>query len=322
MTKLLNIIIVVLALALVAVILYPQIQENRPAKLRFACDSSACCLPFLIGVEESTFVQNKIIPELVFYSDPKDALAALFEGRTDVGVFPWAEVFQYRLETGKDFKAFMSEDFRQSLPVDGIVVPVKSRVNRLADLKKRKLGYPPQFRHYVSTMLANINLAPKEITLVEVPFSAIVEQLRAGQIDAAWLLEPLICPLDTARFRVVQDGVLPRFVSSPFPGAAIGFSAEFLETTPKVVLSRLKMACDAAVALAETQPDRAKLIMAKYFPYCAEVCGTCRIPELERLVELNRPAVSALASRLTASGALADTVETEPFFVEPIKLAR
>jgi hypothetical protein len=32
--------------------------------------------------------------------------------------------------------------------------------------------------------------------------------------------------------------------------------------------------------------------------------------------------VSALASRLTASGALADAVETDSFFVEPIKLAR
>jgi len=322
MTKLLNIIIVVLALALVAVILYPQIQENRPTELRFACDSSASCLPFLIGVEESTFVQNKIIPELVFYSDPKAALAGLFEGKTDVGVFPWAEVFQYKLETGQDFKAFMSEDFRQSLPVDGIVVPVKSKIQKLADLKKRKLGYPPQFRHYVTTMMININLAPEQVTLVEVPFSAIVEQLQTGEIDAAWLLEPLICPLDTAQFRVVQDGILPRFVSSPFPGAAIGFSADFLENTPKIVLSRLKMACDAAVALAETQPERAKLIMAKYFPYCAEVCGNCRIPELERLVELNRPAVSALASRMNASGALAENVDTGPFFVEPIKLAR
>ncbi len=321
MTKLLNIIIIVLALALVAVILYPQIQENRPKVVRFACDSSASCLPFLIGVEESLFVKNRILPELIFYSDPDQALADLFAGNADVGVFPWSTVFKRILDNQETLRVFISEDFRQSLPVDAIVVPAESRIKDLADIKKKKLGYPPQLRDYIQPFLANINLKPEDVTTVEIPFSDIAGKLRQGEIDAAWLLEPLICTFDTVEFRILHAGVLAKYVSAPFPGAAVGFTPEFLKSG-KALLARLKISTDVAIALSETRPERAKLILGKYFPYCKEVCGGCRIPELQRLVEINKPSVSALAARLSAAGVFDQDIETSSIFVEPAKLTR
>ncbi len=321
MTKLLNVIIVLLAAALVAVILYPQIQANRPQVVRFACDSTSSALPFLIGIEESLFVKNRIIPELVFYSDPDQALEDLFAGRVDVGAFPYAAVFRRVIEHDDTLKVFMSEDFRQSLPVDAIVVPVASKAEELKDLRKRTLGYPPQLRGYLPPFLINANIPSEDITLVEVPFSEMPDRLRSGEIDAAWFLEPLICAMDSAEFRVLQDAALARFVSSPFPGTAVGFAPEYMDEH-KVVLNRLKISTDAAVAMAENNPDRAKLILGKYFPYCTEVCGLCRIPELQRLIEVNKPAVSALASRLKIAGVFDEDVPTNDLFVEPIKLTR
>jgi len=321
MTKLLNVIILLLAVALVAVILYPQIQENRPRLVRFACDSSASCVPFLVGVEESLFVQNKIIPELVFYSDPDSALADLFAGRVDVGVFPYAAVFRRILATGDTLKVFISEDYRQSLPVDAIVVRAGDRMQEVKDLKGRRLGYPPQLRGYVAGFLINLNIPAADVTVLEVPFTDLPAQLRSGAIDAAWLLEPQLCALDSTELRVLVPAPLARFVSAPFPGAAVGFAPAFMEAN-KVLLKRLKISTDAAVAMIENNAERAKLILAKYFPYCTEVCGSCRIPELQRLVEINKPAVSALASRMKLSGALASDVATDGLFVEAAKLTR
>jgi len=110
-------------------------------------------------------------------------------------------------------------------------------------------------------------------------------------------------------------------VSAPFPGAAIGFAPSFFKHS-KTLLMRLKIATDAAVAFAETKPDQAKLVLSRYFPFCNEQCGTCRIPELQRLVEVNKPAVSALATRLVVAGVLPSEIETQTFFVEPSKLTR
>lgn len=327
MTKLLNLIIVVLALALVAVILYPQIQENRPRELRIACDSSVASLPFLVGVDESLFVENKLIPELVFYSDPEQALAGLFAGEYDIGVFPWSTVFKRMASQGETLRVFMDMDFRSTLPVDAIVVRVEPRarartaISDLAGLKGKRLGYPPQLRDYLKPLLININLPGEQVTLVEVPFSDLVNRLGAGEIDAAWLLEPLICSLDTARFRVLQPAALAKYVSAPFPGAAVGFAPAMLDES-KVMLSRLKMSTDAAIASIDMDGDAAKQTLGRYYPFCTEVCGVCRIPEVHRLVEINRPAVSALADRLKVAGALEHEVQTGNIFVQPAQLTR
>jgi ABC-type nitrate/sulfonate/bicarbonate transport system substrate-binding protein len=321
MTKLLNILIVVLAAALVFVILYPQIQQNRPINLKFACDSSATSLPILVAIDESLFAKNRIRATLVFYSDPDQALADLFAGKVDLGVFPWSTVFKRIATKGETLKVFMGEEFRQSLPVDAIVAPLKSPVKTVADIKGRRFIYPPQLRDYIPVVLTNLGLRPEDVKLTEVPFSAMLQELAAGACDAAWLVEPLLCPLDTTQYRIVQYSALPRFVSQPFPAAAVGFSPRFPQTYrqgPK----RLKIATDAAMAVIETKGDLARKILGKYFPHSASFSGSCRLPELQRNTEINKPAVAALASRLKLTGVLTSDVNTQGIFPDPSIFSR
>ncbi|MCX6843296.1 MAG: ABC transporter substrate-binding protein [candidate division WOR-3 bacterium] len=321
MTKLLNILIVVLAAALVFVILYPQIQQNRPINLKFACDSSATSLPILVGMDESLFAKNRIKATLVFYSDPDQALADLFAGKVDVGVFPWSTVLKRIATKGETLKVFMGEEYRQSLPVDAIVAPLKSPVKTVADIRGRRFIYPPQVRDYIPVMLTDLGMRPEDIKLSEVPFSSLTQELAAGTCDAAWLIEPLLCPLDTTQYRIVQYSALARFVFQPFPGAAIGFAPRFPQTYrqgPK----RLKIATDAAMAIVETKGDLAKQVLAKYFPYSAKFSGFCRLPELQRNTEINKTAVKALALRLKLTGVPADTVNMQNIFPDPLIFSR
>ena len=309
MTKLLNVLIVLLAALLVYVILYPQIQQNRPIDMKFACDSSVASLPILVGVDESLFVKNRINPILVFYSDPDQALADLFAGKVDAGVFPWSTIVKRIVTKSETLKVFMNEDYRQSLPVDAIVAPLKSPVKTASDIRGKRFIYPPQLRDYIPVMLYNLGLQTGDVNLTEVPFSALTQELAAGTCDAAWLIEPLLCPLDTTQYRIVQYSALPRFVSQPFPGAAIGFAPRFPQTYrqgPK----RLKIATDAAVAVIESKGDLARQILGKYFPYSAQFTALCRLPELQRSTEINKPAIAALASRLKLTGVLASQIDS------------
>ncbi len=322
MTKLLNVLIILLAIALVAVIVYPQIQENRPVTLTLACDSSAASLPFLVAVEESLFEANRITPQLVFYSDPDLALADLFAGKFDVGIFPWSTVLKRWSEKDETLKVFMAQEYRQSLFVDAIVAPVKGKVKTLADLRGRKLAYVAQLRDYVPVMLMSNGLTTKDLTLVEVGFSGILNELRSGAVDAAWLVEPLICPLDTTQFRIIQPAALARFVAQPFPGAAVGFAPAFLERS-RTLPVRLKRSMDAAASLIDTKTDDVKAILGRYFSFCTDYCGFCRIPEPQRLAEINKPAVSALASRLALAGIISrGDLDTKSALVEPSKVIR
>ncbi len=319
MIRLLNLLIVLLAAALVFVILYPQIQQSRPVTVRFACDSSIAATPLIVAVEETLFVKNKIIPELVFYSDPDSALADLFAGRVEAGVFPWSTIMRRAVEHGETLKVLLSLDYRQSLPVDAIVVPTKSKVKTLADLKGKRLLYPPQLRDYMPLFLLNSGLSGAQVKLVEVPFSGLVEQLRAGAGDAAWIIEPMVCPIESTEFRIIQAAALPRYVSQPFPGAALGYSRG-LTSLSRVAAGRLKVSTDAAVAISAAKGDRAKTIVAKYFPYCRDACGFCRLPDIQRLTEINRSAVAGLAVRLKTAGVLSAELETKLMFVDPATL--
>ncbi|MBM3315957.1 ABC transporter substrate-binding protein, partial [candidate division WOR-3 bacterium] len=283
MTKLLNLIIVLLAAALVAVILYPQLQENRPRRLRLACDSSIAALPFLVGVDETLFAKNRLDPDLVFYSDPDSALADLFAGKTDVGVFPWSTVLKRMAVHRETLRVFMTVEFRPALPVDAIASQKKARIRRLLDLKGKRFVYPPQFRDYLGPLLAAVGLTPAQVKASEVPFAAVPGQLEAGTADAAWLLEPQLCPLDFARYDTIS-GAATRYLAGPFPAAAIGFSPQFLKSTTKTVRVRLKMAADAAAAVIDARPDAAKQILGRYFPYCFDRCADCRLPQVHRLV--------------------------------------
>lgn len=321
MVKLLNIIIVLLAAALIAVILYPQIQENRPLPLRLACDSSVTALPFLVGVEETLFAKNRLDPQLTFYSDPDSALADLFAGRTDVGIFPWSAVLKRMATHRETLRVFMSIEFRPALPVDAIATPKKARVKQLLDLKGKRLAYPPQFRDCVAPLLSAVNLTPAQVKLSEVAFSEIPGQLAAGKVDAAWLLEPQLCMLDVASYDTIS-GITTRYVNAPFPGAAVGFSPQFLKTTSKTVRMRLKIATDAAVAHIEARPDAARRILGRNFPYCADNCDNCRLPQIHRLVEINKESVKALAARLLAAGVIVDTLQTQAMYVEPAQMSR
>jgi NitT/TauT family transport system substrate-binding protein len=321
MTKLLNALIVLLTAVLVFVIVYPQVQQNRPVTVRFACDSTTTCLPVLVAMDEGLFIKNKIVPKLIFYSDPEQALTDLFAGKLDVGVLPWTTVLKHAAAKPETLQVFMSEEFRQSLPVDAIVAMARSPIKAVADIRGRRFAYPPQLRDCVPIMLLNLGLRAQDMNLAEMPLSTMAAQLEAGSIDAAWLLEPAICPLDTTKFRVVQRAALPRLVTTPlpFPGAAIGFSPSFVKTyrqAPK----RMKISLDAAMAMAETKVDKAKKILGKYLPGAAGYGEFCRLPELQRNVEINRPAVKALSDRMKLAGTpTADVLTTGSggFFPDP-----
>ncbi len=321
MTRVLTVIIIILAAVLVGIILYPQIQENRPMPLRFACDSSVAALPFLVAIDDTLFLKNRILPELVYYSDPEQALTDLFAGKTNVGVFPWSTILKHMSTKGETLQVFMAVEFRPALPVDALAKVKKSKINKLTDLKGKRLGYPPILRDYVAALLGEIGLKPADVKLTEASLTVLSAMLAAGQLDAAWLVEPAVCPLDLNMVDTLS-AIATRYLNNPFPAFAIGFSPEFLKKTTRAQRTRLKIALDMAVDRIDTRPEEGKQTLGRHFPYCQNVCGFCRLPQYQRLVEINRPAIQTLAARLLRLGIVSDTIDTKRAFVEPSQLMR
>ncbi|MCL6466166.1 MAG: ABC transporter substrate-binding protein [candidate division WOR-3 bacterium] len=321
MTKLLTAIIIVLSLVLIGVILYPQLQENRPQRLRFACDSSVAALPFIVAVQDTLFVKNRIEPEITFYSDPEKALDELFAGNIDVGIFPWSTVFKRIVNKGETLKVFMAVEFRPTLPVDAIAKPIKGKIKTVNDLKDKRVGYPPVLRDYLPLLFAGINLNPSNVKLTELPLPVLPARLAAGEFDAVWVLEPFITQIDFTKFDTLT-ALTTKYIASPFPAYAIGFSPQFLKNTTKIQRTRLKIALDAAVDRIDAQPGEAKKIVSQFF-FGNDTAGAgTRLPLFQKISEINKPGIQALASRMLKVGVLTETLDTRNIFAPPSQLMR
>lgn len=321
MTRILTVIIIILAVVLVGIILYPQLQENRPQPLKFACDSSVAALPFIVAFEETLFGKNRIIPELVFYSEPVKALDDLLAGAVDVAVLPWGTIFQKGGTAGDKIKTFMAAEVRPALPIDAVVKPKKGKIKTVVDIKGKRFGYPPNLSHYLPLLLGAVNLKDTDVKLFEASPSDLTTRLEAGELDAVWLMEPYIAKVDWAKYDTIS-GLLTRYITSPFPVFAVILSPEYLKKTSKTQRMRLKIALDAAVDRIDANPNDAKQTLGRFFFGSAADWSRCRLPEFQRLTEINKPVIQALASLFLARGVIKDSIDTKGMFIEPSQMMR
>jgi len=319
MNKLLNLIIVILALALVAVILLPQWQESRPVKVRFGCDSTVTATVFFVAQERDFFKDNRIIPEFVFFADPRQALDALFQGEIDCGVFPWHLILKRIAEQQETVKVFISEDFRSSLPIDAIIMKAQSRISKLLDLRRKKIGYPNQVREIMPVILEGAGFSPKDFNLLEMSNRELIGAVNQGSVDAALVLEPERYRALQANMPILVDAALAKYIISPYPGAAIGYTRPYLMKNRRTCV-RLKLACDAAIGFFDQKPEEVRKILEKYLGYQTDELSDCRLPDMQKLVEINKDMIKTFADRLKTSGVLSTDIDVKSIFVEPVLL--
>jgi len=80
------------------------------------------------------------------------------------------------------------------------------------------------------------------------------------------------------------------------------------------------MACDAAIAFLDQKPEEARKIIEKYLGYAPDELSDCRLPDMQKLVEINKDMIKVYADRLKASGVLTCDIDVKPIFVEPVRL--
>lgn len=319
MNKLLNLIIVILALALIFVIVFPQWQESKPAKVRFGCDSTITSIIFFVASERGFFKDNRIIPEFIFFTSPQQALDALFAGEIDCGVFPWHSILKRIEEKQETLKVFISQDFRSPLPIDALIVKAQSRITKLADLKKKKIGYPKQISTIMPAILEGAGLNPKDFNLTEMSNRSLIEAVNQGTIDAALVVEPERSRALKMNMSIVIEAMLPKYIISPFPGAAIGYARSYLTRNRRTCV-KLKLACDAAIVFLDQRPEEARKIFATYLGYPIDELADCRLPDMQKLVEINKDMIKTFADRLKASRILSRDIDVKSIFVEPVLL--
>lgn len=318
MKKLLNLIIIVLALLLVFIIVFPQWKENRPINIQIGCDSTVNSNLFIITQEKGFFNNERLIPEFVYYQDPNLMLSDLSSEKITCAICPWPALLKWSSNNSDSFRVITSVEYRTSIPIDGIFVlpAVRNPIKQIKDLKNKRLGYPVLLKDIMPVVVKSMGFKENEIKLVDMSNSSLIQALSNNQVDAILLLEPERTAALNQGLISIVDPALPKLVVAPYPGAAIIVNNSFIINKRRAAF-KLKMILDASVAYSDANVEDARAMFLKFYNLDTDIYGNCYLPQNQKLLEINKGSILTMMAKMTDAGSITNTFDIQMLFPSP-----
>lgn len=198
-------------------------------------------LPLYAGLERGIFKEAGLQVEGAKFASAQQVAEAMIAGRiqgsangTASAALGLAEITSPNL-----FKIICSNPSNRTLVLDEFVVPKDSPVTSIAQLAGKKVASGPGIQNVT---LAKVILEKNGIAnpqVIELPIGQHVPALAAGQIDAAYTLEPTgTAGRLKGLTRVLELGVISKYVlgdhDAPWFGGSASVTTAFLKDKPEL----------------------------------------------------------------------------------------
>ncbi len=249
----------------------PTLVLGQPApKIRIGYWPVAAGLPFFAAIEKGYFKEAGLEVEALKFAGAQQVMEAMLSGRSDgssngTGSANLAigEIAQPGL-----FKIFATNPSNAKYVLEEFLVPKDSPVKTMAELKGKRVASGPGIQNVTlaKTMLERAGAGVMSVT--ELPIGQHVAALAAGQIDAAYTLEPTgtIGRLNGTT-RVLEAGVVARYIlgdpMAPWHGGSASLTSEFIKKYPAET-KKFIAAYARGIELVRTKPDEARQFMKGY----------------------------------------------------------
>ncbi|MGB3478423.1 MAG: ABC transporter substrate-binding protein [bacterium] len=324
--RLLNVLILIGALALLFVVGYPQYKESLPSEIRIGVDKTYTSVPFYVAKEDTTrryFALEKIEP--VFVKIEGNPLQGLKDGLYDIVAVPWYWLMMSPAINGDTIKVCGSIEIKSGKALDAIVVPAKTKVKKLKDLKGKRIGYLANDEYIVNLILEK--MAEEKITKVT-PVPLQPEELTAAfadnKADALYLIDPYRGYLVFNGSQVLMEGVISFYVVSSMPYAAIVMRKNYVKKESKLAAIRIKNAVEATLSYLARNPKVVRDMVIKMNGWFVddELSATMRTPDYQRLAEVNLKNVENFQTVLVRRGIGTCGIKPSEFLFERTDFVR
>jgi len=256
--------------ALVAVGVPSRVKAQAGPKIRIGYWPVAAGLPFFAAIEKGYFKEAGLEVEALKFAGAQQVMEAMLSGRSDgssngTGSANLAigEIAQPGL-----FKIFATNPSNAKYVLEEFLVPKDSTVKTMAELKGKRVASGPGIQNVTlaKTMLERAGAGVMSVT--ELPIGQHVAALAAGQIDAAYTLEPTgtVGRLNGTT-RVLEAGVVARYILgdplAPWHGGSASLTTEFIKKYPAET-KKFIAAYARGIELVRTKPDEARQFMKGY----------------------------------------------------------
>jgi NitT/TauT family transport system substrate-binding protein len=154
---------------------------------------------------------------------------------------------------------------------------------------------------------------PSTIQFVELPFPNMAAALQAGDVDAAWLVEPFVTLAEQQGVRVLTTP-LNDFTDVRIEVSTYFTSTRFLQESPDLV-ERFTTAMDESLTYAQENPDAVREILPTYLDIPPELAAQVRLPEWN--TEVSRETFEVFTDLAETQGLLKGEVDLDSL-LEPV----
>lgn len=246
------------------------VRAQAGPKIRIGYWPVAAGLPFFAAIEKGYFKEAGLDVEPLKFAGAQQVMEAMLSGRSDgssngTGSANLAigEIAQPGL-----FKIFATNPSNAKYVLEEFLVPKDSPVKTLAELKGKRVAAGPGIQNVTlaKTMLERAGAGAMSVT--ELPIGQHVAALAAGQIDAAYTLEPTgtIGRLNGIT-RVLEAGVVAHYIlgdpMAPWHGGSASLTSEFIKKYPGEAKKYIA-AYAKGIELVRNKPDEARQFMKGY----------------------------------------------------------
>lgn len=247
-------------------------------KLRLAYVPGLAAAPVIFAQQEGIFEDNGLEVELT----PTTNLAILapaLDRQYDIVYATPADLLQ---SANRNLPiTVIAGQFRETSasPQTMLVVGKDSDIEDVADLRGKRVAAPTLAGTLYASLqneLMDAGLTPDDVTVEEVPFPNMLDQLDAGAVDAILTAQPFLGAALAAGNRKLVDPLL-----SAGDPAILGMWASSPEWvgSNQAVVDAFRASLDQAIAWAEANPDEARQALADSLKISVEALAAVPFPD-------------------------------------------
>ena len=246
------------------------VRAQSTPKIRIGFWPIASGLPFYVALEKGYFKEAGLDVEPQKYASAQQVMEAMLSGRaegssngTASAVLAIGEIAQPGL-----FKIFCTNPTNAKYVLDEFIVAKDSPVKTLADLKGKKVASGPGIQNVTLAKVMLERAGAGAVSVSELPIGQHVASIVAGQVDAAYTLEPTgtVGRLNGTT-RVLEVGVVAKYILgdplAPWHGGAATLTSAFIQKYPAET-KKFIAAYAKGVELVRNKPAEARPYLKGY----------------------------------------------------------
>ena len=297
-------------------------QDKPLTPLRIATLKIASQTDVWVAQQRGIYAKNGIDAKISFFNTGAQSIPAMQGGAVDV-LLSIPGIGMVAMERGIDLAAIFQDETAHAAPPDSASVQVmeSSPIKSLADLRGKKIGVgglSTQNTIAVKMLLDKAGVDLSTVSMSEVPFTAMVNAIKAGHVDAVVPIDPFTTQLRLSGGRVIAWNYVESVPEQPL---GVWFTkASFVRSNPQVIDAFIR-SMKEAVDYLRADESRARDEIAAYTQIDRKVLDSMPLIGWSYQVKLDR--WQAVVDMMVRYGGLkprkADeymTPQLEPFIVK------